>query len=83
MARVSVHDFSGHPFQVQLTRGLARLGMNARHVFSASFQTPKGDVKKPDGDAVSFDVVPLSLSAPFAQDSYLKRRNQEVEACAY
>jgi colanic acid biosynthesis glycosyl transferase WcaI len=77
--RVLVHDYSGHPFQVQLTRELARRGMRARHVFSSSFQTPRGDLERRETDPDTFDIVPLSLSQPFAKDSFVKRRSQEIE----
>lgn len=77
--RVLVHDYSGHPFQVQLTRALARRGMRTRHIFSTSFQTPKGDLERRDDDPQSFDIVPLSLTEPFAKESFIKRRAQEIE----
>ena len=77
--RVLIHDYSGHPFQVQLTRSLARRGMRTRHVFSTSFQTPKGDLERRANDPESFDIAPLSLSEPFAKDSFIKRRSQEIE----
>ena len=77
--RVLVHDYSGHPFQVQLTRELARKGLRTRHVFSTSFQTPKGDLERRDNDPNSFDIVALSLNEPFAKDSFVKRRSQEIK----
>lgn len=76
--RVLVHDYSGHPFQVQLTRALARRGMRTRHVFSASFQTPKGDLERRDSDPENFDIAALSLNEPFAKESFVKRRSQEI-----
>ena len=30
--RVLVHDFAGHPFQIDLSRALARRGHTVRHV---------------------------------------------------
>ncbi|WFE75348.1 glycosyltransferase family 4 protein [Roseinatronobacter sp. S2] len=77
--RVLVHDYSGHPFQVQLTRKLALRGMTTRHVFSTSFQTPKGDLERRNDDPEGFDVVPLSLAEPFVKDSFVRRRSQEIE----
>jgi len=64
---------------VQLTRSLARRGMRTRHVFSTSFQTPKGDLERRDNDPESFEIAPLSLNEPFAKNSFVKRRNQEIE----
>ncbi|MEQ8511174.1 MAG: glycosyltransferase family 4 protein [Algiphilus sp.] len=77
--RVLVHDYSGHPFQVQLTRALACRGMRTRHVFSTSFQTPKGDLERRLDDSDWFDISPLSLAEPFVKDSFIKRRGQEIE----
>ena len=42
--RVVVHDYVGHPFQVQLSRELARRGMDVLHLHCGSFRTGKGDV---------------------------------------
>ncbi len=77
--RILVHDYSGHPFQVQLARSLARRGHEVLHVYSESFQTPKGDlVARPD-DPSGFRIPGLSLSEPFHKSSFLKRRAQEIE----
>jgi colanic acid biosynthesis glycosyl transferase WcaI len=76
--RILVHDYSGHPFQVELSRSLARRGHDVLHLHSASFQTPKGDlVAKPD-DPVGLRIAGLSLAEPFHKDSFLKRRSQEI-----
>lgn len=77
--RILVHDYSGHPFQVQLSRSLARRGYDVRHVHSASFQTPKGDLKTSANPAGNIEIVGLSLDQPFRKDSFFKRRSQEIE----
>ncbi|MGO1117742.1 glycosyltransferase family 4 protein [Rhodovibrionaceae bacterium A322] len=77
--KILVHDYSGHPFQVQLSRELARRGSEVRHVFSASFQTPKGNLSKQPDDPAGFDVIPLTLSEAFDKGSFVKRRRQEIE----
>ena len=78
-ARIVVHDYTGHPFQVQLSRELARRGHHVLHAFSAEFQTPKGDLTRRPGDPDSFDFAPISLGRPFAKHTYLERRFQELE----
>ena len=40
--RIAVHDYSGHPFQVQLSRALAERGHEVLHLYSTRFQTPRG-----------------------------------------
>jgi colanic acid biosynthesis glycosyl transferase WcaI len=75
--RIVVNDYSGHPFQVELSRSLARRGHNVLHVHFADFQTPKGDLVRRDDDATSFDVCGLSLGRPFAKSRYFRRLLQE------
>lgn len=77
-SRIVVHDFSGHPFQVQLARELARRGHTATHFFCPSFQTPKGNVGADDGSG-KFDSIPIPLFRPFAKYSGGKRLIQELE----
>lgn len=74
---IVVHDYSGHPFQVQLSRRLAALGHRVHHLYSADFQTPKGDLARKPGDPASFGIVGLSAGVPFAKDSFVRRRFQE------
>jgi len=76
--RILVNDHSGHPFQVQLSRQLARDGYHVLHTYSASFQTPKGNLQKGPQDPANFDSRGLSLSRPFAKYS-LRRFKQEAE----
>lgn len=78
-ARVVVHDYTGHPFQVQLSRELARRGHSVLHAYSADFQTPKGDLEKRPTDPDTFEVAPIQLGRQFAKHTYLKRRFQEME----
>lgn len=88
-ARVVVHDFSGHPFQVQLARELWRRGYRSTHMYCPSFQTPKGNVGDADADddgageeedaAASFRSIPVPLWRPFAKYSGGKRLVQELE----
>lgn len=77
--RILVSDYSGHPFQVQLSRELARRGHTVCHTFSAAFQTPKGNLTRQPSDPDSFDIVPIFLSKPFAKSTFFARRQQEIE----
>ncbi len=77
--RILVSDYSGHPFQVQLSRSLAARGHQVCHVFSASFQTPKGRLVRTDDDPAGFSIVPVRTDEPFAKQSFVKRQRQEVE----
>lgn len=75
--KIVVHDYSGHPFQVQLSRELARRGHAVTHLFFSEFQTPRGNLVRQPGDPAGFDVRGLSIGEPFQKASFVKRRAQE------
>ncbi len=75
--RVVVHDYVGHPFQVQLSRELARRGMDVLHVHCGSFRTGKGAVDDDDIDGLRIEAVVLSRE--FARYSPWTRFRQERE----
>ena len=76
--RIVVHDYSGHPFQVQLSRAMAARGHEVLHQHFAGFQTPKGALKRRENDPANFDVEALDLNEPFAKTRLIKRVRQEV-----
>ena len=82
-AHVVVHDFSGHPFQVQLARHLATPrdsapeGIRATHVYCPSFLTPRGNVD--DTGNSRFKSIGIALRRPFAKYSGPRRFLQELE----
>lgn len=78
MHRILVHDFSGHPFQAQLSRELARRGHTVHHVHCDSYASGRGQVQRTvdDADTLSFEAV--SLDEPFDKYSPLKRFRQEI-----
>ena len=72
-----VHDFSGHPFQVQLARHLATRGHTTSHLYCPSFQTPRGKV---DAELENgFESVGVVLRKPFAKYSWRRRFVHESE----
>lgn len=76
--RIVVNDYSGHPFQIELSRELARRGHKVLHLYSAEFQTPKGDlIRKPD-DPDSFAIKGIALGEPFKKYDFVRRRGQEI-----
>jgi colanic acid biosynthesis glycosyl transferase WcaI len=76
--RIVVCDYSGHPFQIELSRHLATRGHSVLHLHFAEFQTPKGAVTAQAHDAPTFAVEAVSLGEPFAKDKFLRRRFQEL-----
>ena len=75
--KIVVHDYSGHAFPIQLSRALAARGHTVRHIYSASFQTPKGALAPRPDDAPGFAFRPLDLGRPFAKYDLVRRAFQE------
>jgi colanic acid biosynthesis glycosyl transferase WcaI len=79
LLRAAVCDYSGHPFQAQLSRELARRGHDVLHLHFDGFQTPKGRLSLDPADSPNLAFAPISLDQPFAKYSYIRRRFQEIE----
>jgi glycosyltransferase involved in cell wall biosynthesis len=77
--KVVVHDYAGHPFQLQLSRALAASGHSVRHVFSASTSTPQGRTGRSEQDPDTFQVESISLGKMIDKTSFLSRRQMEVQ----
>jgi len=77
--RILIHDYSGHPFQVQLSRTLAKRNHKVLHIYCSSFQTPRGTVQKLDTDSDNFSCRAIELSQPFEKYKFTKRIFQEIE----
>ena len=76
--RVLIHDYSGHPFQVQLSRSLAARGHEVLHLYSGSIPTPQAMLNRRADDPPGFQVRALTLSQPVAKYDYLQRFTQEL-----
>lgn len=75
---IIIHDYSGHPFQVQLSRELSRRGHRIQHWYCASYSTGHGKLKRVPGDPDSFSIKPLSMGSDFSRYSPFKRVAQEL-----
>ncbi|MGE0153711.1 MAG: glycosyltransferase family 4 protein [Reyranellaceae bacterium] len=75
--KIVVHDYSGHPFQVELSRELARRGHHVHHCYSDSIQTPQGALRRSADDPETFSVAAISLGRPVAKYTYVERWRQE------
>jgi len=76
--RIVIADFAGHPFQIQLSRELAKRGHTLLHLYSSEFLTPKGRLSVGPGDPTTLTVEPVTLGKTFAKYSYVRRRFQEI-----
>jgi colanic acid biosynthesis glycosyl transferase WcaI len=75
--RIVVHDFAGHPFQIDLSRALAERGHTVLHVHCASYTSGKGHFAVADG-VTDLSVVGLSTGGEFAKYAPVRRWVQEV-----
>lgn len=71
--RVVVHDFSGHPFQVQLSRALARRGHDVVHLYCGDLDGMKGALQPAASDPASFAVRPVKTNREFPRYSLHRR----------
>lgn len=55
--RILVHDFSGHPFQAQLSRELARRGHDVVHSSCDAYVSGKGNLVAEEGETIRFETV--------------------------
>jgi colanic acid biosynthesis glycosyl transferase WcaI len=77
--RLVIHDYSGHPGQLHLSRELARRGHQVEHQYCASYTTGRGAIERRDGDPESFTVRAIELSSAFARYSPVTRLRQELQ----
>ena len=71
--RVIVHDFSGHPFQAELSRQLASNGNEVEHVFSGQYESGKGHLAVGPDDAAGLSFRGITLDMPFEKYSPISR----------
>ena len=77
--RIVVHDYSGHPFQVELSRALAARGHEVLHLYCESFLTPHGALSKRPDDPATFQVEPIVLAKSVDKVNVFKRRKADME----
>lgn len=71
--RIALHDFSGHPFQAELSRHLAARGHDVEHVSSSQYVSGKGDLERQDGDAPTLTFTGIDLDMEFDKYSPVAR----------
>ena len=74
--RIVLHDYSGHPFPIQLSRALAARGHEILHLYSTDFETPKGRLQTTGQDPSRLAIKGLSIGG-LKKESLIKRRFQE------
>lgn len=71
--RILIHDFAGHPFQVQLSRELARMGHDVTHAYPLGLQGPKGRLERSPSDPDRLDIRAIPLNGGFRKYSPSRR----------
>jgi colanic acid biosynthesis glycosyl transferase WcaI len=71
--RCLVHDFAGHPFQIQLSRQLATRGHVVTHLFPAGLPGPKGRLERLSSDPSNLEIRAIPLSQHFKKYSAHRR----------
>ena len=74
--KILLHDYSGHPFQVELSRELSRRGHDVLHSHCAAHQSGKGDlVTRPDE---TLRIEAIGVGQRVEKLSFARRLVQEV-----
>jgi colanic acid biosynthesis glycosyl transferase WcaI len=74
---VIVHDFSGHPFQVELSRKLASRGHTVEHVSAEQYVSGKGHLEHQADDPQTLTFSSIKLGLPFKKYAPLARLRWE------
>jgi len=74
--KILLHDYSGHPFQVQLSRELARRGHDVLHSHCAAHQSGKGDLAPRPGEPLR--IEPIGVGESVEKLHFARRLVQEV-----
>lgn len=75
---LNVHDFSGHPFQVQLSRALAGRGHGVLHGYSTQFVTGHGRLEVTSDDPSTLRIEGIEADVPMIKYHPLLRTRFEV-----
>lgn len=71
--RIVIHDFSGHPFQIQLSRELANRGHEVFHLYCDGILGARGNLEKTVSDPDSLHIEAVSIGRPINRYNFLKR----------
>lgn len=71
--RIFVHDFAGHPFQIQLSRWLATQGHAVCHTYCADIETPRGALEPRETDPPQLTIRPVSIGRQIRKYNLIRR----------
>jgi colanic acid biosynthesis glycosyl transferase WcaI len=76
--KILIHDYAGHPFQVDLSRELALRGHDVRHAYFHGDRGPKGRLEPSSSDPKGLSFTGVSLTRPYDKASFVRRRFDDV-----
>ncbi|MBR0797147.1 glycosyltransferase family 4 protein [Bradyrhizobium jicamae] len=76
--KILVHDYAGHPFQVDLSRELASRGHQVTHAYFHGDHGPKGRLERSPSDPANLSFKGLSLPRAYDKTSFVRRRFDDV-----
>lgn len=78
--QVLIHDYAGHPFQVGLSRELARRGIDVVHAFAGGLLTPRGCLQRRAADPPGLRFVEVPMNVNYRRDKFrfIRRRRHEL-----
>ena len=59
--RILLHDYSGHPFQVELSRELSRRGHDVTHSYCDAYTSGKGHLRTEPGETLAFEPIGVDV----------------------
>ena len=74
--KILVHDYSGHPFQVELSRELAARGHDVVHSYCDAYASGKGHLVAEAGETLRF--APIAVGQSVAKMRFRRRLGQEL-----
>ena len=75
--KIVLHDFSGHPFQIQLSRELVRRGHTVHHLYSLNIVGAKGNLVKTADDPDLLQIEGISIGHDINRYNFIKRLRDE------
>jgi colanic acid biosynthesis glycosyl transferase WcaI len=76
--RILLQDFSGHPFQAQLSRSLAARGHEVVHSTCGGYASGHGSLQRQPGDPDTLSFESIDMADGFQKYRYRKRLFQEL-----
>ena len=76
--KIAVHDYAGHPFQVDLSRNLAKRGHVVHHLYFAGDKGPKGSMVNKNEDCKLFFEA-IGSDENYSKTNFFKRRMDDIK----